>query len=215
MNTKMLLAVAMAGALCLSGCKIVKTSDAQGGKAAATGEAGEDAHIRTVIADTYDSKLLVLLRDKATDAKDLETAIKAGLDAAGEAHGVKVGGAGGAWNFAVKGTAVILDVNRQSKAGTLKLDIAGTGKEDADLQIGPVVMGTALRDIAPFYDFTQFRDQIEFAKLARALNTKATSGLTLPEGDLKGKHVTFLGAVAVSSAGGVLKIVPVSVEIAP
>jgi predicted lipoprotein len=83
------------------------------------------------------------------------------------------------------------------------------------LQLGPVIKGSALRDIAPFYVFTDFRDQIEFAKLARALNTTASASLALPEGDLTGKTVTFLGALSLRSATDPILIVPVSASVAP
>ncbi len=41
------------------------------------------------------------------------------------------------------------------------------------MQIGPVIRGTTLRDVLPFIDFTAFRNQIDFAELARGLNDQA------------------------------------------
>ena len=83
------------------------------------------------------------------------------------------------------------------------------------LQLGPVIKGSSLRDVAPFYVFTDFRDQIEFAKLARALNDAAGAAIVLPVGDLVGKTITFEGAFAVLSAKDAILIVPTALTALP
>ncbi|EYD78235.1 hypothetical protein Rumeso_00064 [Rubellimicrobium mesophilum DSM 19309] len=138
---------------------------------------------------------------------DLKAAIAGGLEAAGAAHGNQAAG-GGAWNFLAKGEGTVVGADRESRAATLDVDVDGDGTGDVQIQLGPVVKGTALRDASPFYLFTDFKDQIEFAALARALNTKATEALTLPEGDLTGKHVRFEGAFALRSASEPIQVVP-------
>ena len=60
-----------------------------------------------------------------------------------------------------------------TRAATADVDIDGDGTADATVQLGPVIRGTTLRDVQPFFDFTAFRDQIAFAELARALNDQA------------------------------------------
>jgi predicted lipoprotein len=211
---KLLMAVGMTALLSLSGCKLVKTGSAEG-QAPAAGEAGDEARITALLAETYDGKLVPMLRDKAVDLTALKADIARSLDEAGKTSGVKAGGAGGSWNFPVKGKGRIIEENRQSKAGTATVDIDGDGQADATLQLGTVVKGTALRDVAPgIYDFSKFRDQIEFAKLCRALNDKAVSALPAA-GSLQGKTVTFVGATSLRSTTEKPLIVPVVVEIAP
>lgn len=190
----------------VSGCKLVKTVDAS--------SAAADPIAETV-ETTFDAKLVPALKEKAVDLVALQDAIKAGLDKAGESHGVRVGGAGGGWNFPVKGSATVVDENRASKAATADIDVDGDGKADATLQLGPVVKGTALRDTTNLYDFSTFRDQIEYARLGRALNDKAISKLPNADTPLKGKKVNFLGAVVIRSAGEKPLIMPVSIEVAP
>jgi predicted lipoprotein len=86
---------------------------------------------------------------------------------------------------------------------------------DVTLQLGPVVKGTALRDVSPsVYDFSKFRDQIEFAKLGRALNDKAVSALP-SSGSLQGKTVSFVGATALRSATEKPLVVAAVLEVTP
>ncbi|RWX81183.1 DUF2291 domain-containing protein [Neorhizobium lilium] len=213
MRMKLLMAVSMTALVSLSSCKLVKTGSAEGQTAA--GEAGDDARIVSLLQETYDAKLVPLLRSKAVDLMVLKAQPSKNIDDAGQTFGVRAGGAGGSWNFPVKATGKVLEENRQSKAGTATVDIDGDGQPDATLQLGTVVKGTALRDVAPsVYDFSKFRDQIEFAKLGRALNDKAVSALPAA-GSLQGKTVSFIGATSLRSAGEKPLIVPVVVEVAP
>jgi predicted lipoprotein len=212
MRTKLLVAVGLTVVMGLSSCKFVRTGEVEG-QAPVSGEAGDEARIAALLAETYEAKFVPLLRDKAVDFTALRTVLSKGLDEAGKASGVRAGGAGGSWNFVIKGTVKILQENRQSKAGTATIDVDGDGGADATLQLGPVVKGSALRDVAPaIYDFSKFRDQIEFAKLGRALNDQAVSSLPAG-GALEGKTVSFIGAASIRSANEKPLIVPVILEV--
>ena len=200
-----LFATGLMVALSISGCKLVKTESAD--------EAAADP-IATLVSETFEAELVPALSEKAVDLSLLRDAVKAGLDGAGAQYGLRVGGAGGGWNFAVKGKGKVLVENRASKAAVAEIDLDGDGTADAILQLGPVVTGSALRDVTPLYDFSAFRDQIEYARLGRALNDLAVS--TLPaNGQLEGKTVEFLGATVLRSAGEKPLVTPVSVEVAP
>ncbi len=190
----------------LSGCKLVKTDHSAGTAADPIAE---------LVETTFDTKLVPALEQKAVDLATLRNSIKNGLDKAGENQGVRVGGAGGGWNFAVKGSGTVVDENRASKAATAYIDLDGDGTADATLQLGPVIKGTALRDTTALYDFSTFRDQIEYAKLGRTLNDKAVSKLPAADISLKGKRINFLGAVVIRSANEKPLVMPVSIEVAP
>ncbi|MFC3219519.1 DUF2291 family protein [Tianweitania populi] len=192
----------------LCGCKLVATGSSGSGGAAAD-------PIAELVETTFDAKLVPALTEKAADLATLRGAIKDGLDKAGESQGVKVGGAGGGWNFAVKGSGTIVDENRASKAAVAEIDLDGDGAADATLQLGPVIKGSALRDTTNLYDFSTFRDQIEYAKLGRALNDKAVSKLPAADAPLKGKRVNFLGAMVIRSGSEKPLVMPVSIEVAP
>jgi predicted lipoprotein len=204
--TTLLLASMLAASL--SGCKFVKTDNDEAGGTPAD-------PIAELVDTTFDAKLVPALSEKAVDLAALQAAIKLGLDSAGESHGTRVGGAGGGWNFPVKGAATVLEENRASKAAVAEIDVDGDGKADATLQLGPVIKGTALRDTTTLFDFSAFRDQIEYARLGRALNDKAVSELPGADTTLKGKRINFLGAVVIRSAGEKPLIMPVSIEVVP
>ena len=137
------------------------------------------------------------INDKALTVEALKAALAGGLDAAGAAHGTRGSGEGAAWNFAVRGEGKVIEANLDTRARTAGVDTDGDGKADVTVQLGPVIKGTALRDVAPFYNFDDFRDQIEFAKLARALNDKISGMIDVPDGDIIGRsHVSFTGVVA-------------------
>lgn len=202
-------------ALALPGCKIVKTVAEGEGAAAVAGEAGDDARIAALLDKTYEAELLPLIAARALSVADLRAALAGGLDAAGASHGNKGSGEGAAWNFAVRGVGKVVEANLTSRARKAMVDSDGDGAVGLTLQLGPVIKGSSLRDVAPFYRFGDFRDQIEFAKLARALNDRASAALMVPEGDLVGKTVTFSGTVDLKAATDALLVTAVTLSVAP
>ena len=206
--------VGLLAALALPGCKIVKTVAEGEGAAAVAGEAGDDARIAALLDKTYEAELLPLIA-KAVPVADLRAALAGGLEAAGAAHGNEGSGQGAAWNFAVKGEGKVVEANLTSRARKAMVDVDGDGAADLTLQLGPVIKGSSLRDVAPFYRFGDFRDQIEFAKLARALNDRASAGLVVPEGELVGKTVSFSGTVDLKAAGDAWLVTVVTLSVAP
>ena len=211
---KILFALGLVATLALPGCKIVKTVAEGESAAAVVGEAGDDARIAALLDKTYEAELLPLIA-MALPVADLRAAVAAGLDAAGAAHGNKGSGEGSAWNFAVKGEGRVVEANLTSRARKAMVDTDADGAADLTLQLGPVIKGTSLRDVASFYRFGDFRDQIEFAKLARALNDRASGTLVVPEGDLLGKTVSFSGTVDLKSATDLWLVTTVTLSVAP
>lgn len=195
-----LFALACLAAIGLSACKIVKNPAPGEEAAVASGEAGDHARLAALLDETLESRLLARIRVTATALPDLRAAIASGLDAAGAAHGNRGAGEGVAWNFAVKGSGVVIAANLESRARTAQLDTDGDGTADVTLQLGPVIKGTSLRDVAPVYDFGDFRDQIEFARLGRAINDRVSAALVLPDGSLLGRTLHFTGAATLRSA---------------
>lgn len=210
----LLASAVVVAALTLTACKIVKTAPASS-EAAVAGARGDAFRIADLVAETYVVRLMPHMASVATDITPLRAAISADLDAAGAAHGLRAAGGGGPWNFAASGSGTVIPSDRKARAALLNLDTDGDGQPDVAIQLGPVVKGTALRDVAPFYVFTDFRDQIEFAKLGRALNDTAAAAIVLPEGDLLGRTVRFTGAFAIRSRTDAIQIVPTLLSVAP
>lgn len=195
----------------LGACKIVP-NPAPGETAAAR---TDEDRMAAKAAEIFDARLVPYVAEKAIDLPRLTAALQGGLDAAGKAHGVRPQAEGSPWNFLLKGQGTVIDANRASRAATLGVDVTGDGNTDVTVQLGPVVKGTALRDAADFIVFTDYRDQIEFAKLARALNDRAHAAIALPEGDLTGKTVRFEGATTLRTAADPVLLVPTVLDMVP
>lgn len=213
--TSLPVSLCLVATLALTGCKIVKTAAEGESTEAVAGEAGDDARIAALLDRTYEAELLPLIATRALPVADLRVALSGGLETAGAAHGNRGSGEGAAWNFAVKGEGTVVEANLTSRARKAMLDTDGDGKADLTLQLGPVIKGSSLRDVAPFYRFGDFRDQIEFAKLARALNDRASAALVVPEGELLGKTVSFSGTVDLKAASDAWLVTAVSLSVAP
>ncbi|MBZ4022688.1 hypothetical protein CKO11_09475 [Rhodobacter sp. TJ_12] len=208
-------ALCLASAMALSGCKIVPDT-AEDDATPAADASGDAARIETLLAASYDAKLLPHITAKAQSVTSLRGQLAADFAAAAAEHGASGAGAGAPVNFALADTGTVVATKLDSRARTLDLDVDADGTADVVLQLGPVVRGSALRDVAPqLYDFTSFRDQIEFAKLGRALNDRASGGLVIPEGDLMGATVGFTGVVPLKSAKDKWLVTPVAIEVTP
>ncbi|MEM5580966.1 DUF2291 domain-containing protein [Roseibium sp. AS2] len=208
-----LVLVAVAG---LGGCKLEKhlaTNDGGGqGQQVVSSSPGGDMDV--LVADIWAKQVLPHLQQTATDMAVLGDAIAADLDTAGEAHGYRPSSEGSPWNFAVRVQGTILAAKTDSRAATADVDVTADGKADVILQLGPVIRGTALRDILPFVDFSSFTDQIEFAQLSRSLNTRAYESALkdLPRDALVGKTIDVIGAFTVRGGGPPYLITPVSTK---
>ncbi len=214
MTRALLLALMAIAVTSVSGCKIVFDSDKDETEIPA-GPEGDDARNAQRLEDTFEPQLLPHVRSAAVDITDLRAGIAADIEAIGAARAQRGSGAGAAWNFPVSGNGVVIEADLDTRARTLSLDTDADGTADTTLQIGPVIRGTALRDGAPFYNFDNFRDQIEYAKLARALNDEITARITLPEGELAGRTVSFAGITALRSADEDIVVTPTEVTFEP
>jgi predicted lipoprotein len=176
----------------LGGCKIVKNPDP--GAAGQAQEAQTDqARMAALAREIWEPKVLPAVAALLAPLDDVRAALAQDVDAAGAKYGYKPVGEASAWNFGVTGTGVIVETKMKSRAAKLQVDTVGDGKADVTIQLGPIIRGTALRDAMSFLSFSDFRDQIEFAKLAGALNAMAHENLTIPTEDPIGKTVTFSG----------------------
>ena len=214
--TRALLALAL-GLATLSGCKIVKNPEpgSQATDTATATPANDTERMGKMAAEIFSTRLVPYVSEKSIDLATLRGALAGGLEAAGAAHGLRPQSEGSPWNFLVKGTGTVVGADTKARAAWLDLDTDGDGTGDARLQLGPVIKGTSLRDAADFPVFTDFRDQIEFAKLARALNDEAHKAITLPDADLTGKTYRFEGATTLRSATEALVLVPTQLAEVP
>jgi predicted lipoprotein len=71
---------------------------------------------------------------------------------------------------------------------------------------GPVIRGTALRDALPFIQFSQFTNQLEYARVSNALNDRAVKVA-------ESAHVKAGDTVRYAGAGSKDGVVPVMLEV--
>lgn len=198
-----------------AGCKVVKDAP-EGEKTLAADASGDDARTAQRIEASFEAELVPHVTEKAVTLDVLMAALASdGLDGAGAKLGKHGSGAIAAWNFPLKGEGKVVAAALDTRARTASLDLDGNGSADVTVQLGPVVKGSALRDVAPFFNFDDFRDQIEFAKLARALNDRVLERVTLPEGDIVGQTLRFVGVVPLKKADEAVVVTPILVEVAP
>ena len=145
------------------------------------------------VTSIWNSKVLPYVREHAVD---LATACQAARQP-------------GPAQFLVKGDARVLPASAAPRPGLLPIDAAPfDGRADAAIQMGPVIRGTALRDALPFIEFSQFLNQLEFARVSNELNARAAAALA-PASPAPGQTVSFLGAMARPAPGQLPEIVAI------
>jgi predicted lipoprotein len=205
-NFRAVRAAVALGAACLvlAGCRIEHRSaqDKQREAAPAGSSDKSTFNADAEVQGMWDPKVLPAIDKMAVDFRELKKDMDANLDAAGAKHGHREKGEGAPWNLAVRIAGKIVDADTELRAGTADVDVDGDGKPDVQLQMGPVVKGTTLRDILPFVSFTSYTNQIDFAQLANALNDRAYGSAlkSLDRKNLKGKSVSVVGVFTTDNA---------------
>ncbi|MBV9876918.1 MAG: DUF2291 domain-containing protein [Verrucomicrobia bacterium] len=165
------------------------------GHEGAAGGAGSQPAENTAakFVDGIWDKLGPVFDQKAQDIAKILPEIRANPDAAGEKYGRRE--ATNPYNYMVKGTGKVAEVNTESAAGTATVEVPGLNEKVA-LQIGPVVRGTALRDATGLVSFNQFENQLDYADVSKEMNSRALKAAfsAAPAASLAGKTVTFYGA---------------------
>ncbi|RKX86872.1 MAG: DUF2291 domain-containing protein [Spirochaetes bacterium] len=166
----------------------------------------------------WSTKLIPEFRTKSTDIKLVLSALKKdrknGIKLYGRIR--KFGGTSAA--FRVKGKAKVLKYDNSSMNGLLLLDLLPPdGKKDLDLQVGPVIRQTAIRDSADFITFTDVGNQLQFASLADELNNRIKKEVIKPL-DLEhiaGETISFLGAFKLEESDSIddIAITPIEIKV--
>jgi predicted lipoprotein len=189
-------------------------SSSKPGNSAAAG--APTANAATLFVDPiWDSKIVPAFIEKAVDAKELLAAIQENPDSAGEKYGRRE--ATNPYNYLIKGSGQVTAVNTESRAGTLTIGLADTKPgQNVTIQIGPVVLGTAVRDATGIVSFNQFTNQIDYAGVSKEMNARAIREALggKDPASLNGKQIRFLGAFTYDPhSAGNIRITPIKLEI--
>jgi predicted lipoprotein len=163
----------------------------------------------------WNSKVVPTLLSKAIDATVLLPEIRANPEAAGLKYGKRE--ATNPFNYMIKGSGKVTQVNTESRAGTMTVEIGnGNSNETINLQVGPVVIGTALRDATGLVSFNQFTNQIDYAGVSKGMNSRAIKDALAGRApaSFSGKTIQFFGAFTFDpKSNSPIRVTPVKLEI--
>jgi predicted lipoprotein len=158
-------------------------------------------------ADNWDTKIVPTIKERAVDMVTFVSDAETDLTAAGIKYGNRANETS-AWSFCVKGDVKVLDIENAEKPNKtlLVLDLAPyDGQPDCKLFYGKVFSSNiknAIRDGVGFLHLDDFENQVEFADLTTAFNTKVKNDILslYAATDLKGKELTFYGCISLTDA---------------
>jgi predicted lipoprotein len=163
------------------------------------------------VASIWTPKVVPTVESQAVDLPKLVDALKQDESAASSKYGVSAG-TSVPYAFDVRVVGVVKSVDTSTPVGVMKLDVAGVSS-DVEIAVGPLVLGTALRDSMPFISLNDFTNQVQYANVSQALNKMALSAAfsDVSPKSLVGKTVEFWGAFALQSLDSIT-ITPVQLK---
>ena len=211
---KLLISVFAIVCLLLGGCTVVPIEEVQGTGGGSSGSYQGDASFDPAqyAADNWE-KIVQNADEKANPMSEVLAAYNADSAAAGGEYGVRaLDDDTSPWNFIVKDEVVILEVNRDSKKGRMSVDMEPfDGEADYIVQVGPIYSGSAIRDSAEFIKFGDFKNQITYGDLAKALNKHADENVVTPM-DFDGKAGEKISITGVFADDKEVLVMPIEVS---
>jgi predicted lipoprotein len=211
---KLLLFIAMAAAV---SCTIVKNDQNAGEtspRSNAFGLSGANSRFdpKEYAAEIWDTVVVPRVESMSEDYKTLIASLEADEEEISKKYGYRLIEEGNQYNFAVKGTVKLLAIDTSSRNGTVSLDFAPyDGVEDCLMSIGPVLRGSALRDIQNTLSLNDFGNQVDFARFAAELNNKVKENIlgNIDFSQVIGREADIIGAFTYDGRDGVITIMPV------
>jgi predicted lipoprotein len=205
--------LALLGAIALAACDVatVRKLDPVTGKAIIE-EERRAFDARTWVAANWSARVVPTAEKDAIPLGVLRKALSEDHAAATQRY--RSGAGAGRPSFLVTGSARVLAVDTTSRSGVARLDLQPfDGSPDAELQIGPVFRGTALRDALPFIRFDDFTNQLEYASVSRVLHQRVADSVLarIDRARLAGRVIRFHGAYTEGS--GVPLLTPMFVRV--
>ncbi|WP_221583482.1 DUF2291 family protein [Microbacterium sp. G2-8] len=145
------------------------------------------------------------------DAVDLATLLSELDDGADESEFGHAPGAGSSYSF-----AVTLTGTAGAPEGTVvPVTVEGVDDETTvQVQIGPALNGTALRDVTGTVSFNDFTNQLEFQEVGTEFNDRVREGILADVAVEEGDTVEVTGAFTRVNPA-LVSIVPIALEVAP
>lgn len=175
---------------------------------------------KTFNADKYVSSIWgnTILSDMNKEAIDITTIIsglKSDKDGTGKKYGIKNGGDENPYNFIVKGSGKVINVNKKSRNGRIDIDLTPYDKKaDLQIQVGPVYQDSSIRDSVKFLKFDKFKNQIIYASISDSINKEVDKEVTskIDFNTILNKQVEFVGSFSDDGTGNIL-VTPIKLEL--
>lgn len=183
--------------------KVVSIADAT----AASPDAFDPA---SFAVENYETEIVPQIEKEAVPLATLLTDLAGGSD---EADFGNSSGTASSYSFPVTFSGVA----GTPAGGVVPIAVDGVPADvTVQLQVGPALNGTALRDVTGTISFDQFTNQLEYQKVGTELNNqvKATVLDSLDVASLAGKTVTVTGAYTRVNPA-LVSVVPVKLEVSP
>jgi predicted lipoprotein len=156
--------------------------------------------------ERFDSEIVPQIEEDAVDLATLLTDLAGGADEGDFGHAP---GTGSSYSFPVTFTGTAGALNGSILPVTVEGVPAGT---TVQLQVGPAINGTALRDVTGTVSFNDFTNQLEFQEVATEFNSRVRDGVLAEVGPIsEGQTVTVTGAFTRVNPA-LVSVVPVAIE---
>lgn len=153
--------------------------------------------------ERFDAEIVPQIMEEAVPLVELLRELEAGADE--DAFG-NAPGAGSSFSFPVEFTAVA----GAPSGSILPVTVEGVPSDIAvQVQIGPALNGTALRDVTGTVSFNQFTNQLEFQGVATEFNNRVRDGV------LAGVEVAALEGEIVEVVGAYTRVNPALISVVP
>ncbi|TYG34806.1 DUF2291 family protein [Lonepinella koalarum] len=111
-------------------------------------------------------------------------------------------------SYFVKFKGTIESIDEKSKSITVNLN---TGNQIIPIQVGSIIKGNAIRDASSLLSFDQFKNQIQYSRLSKALNKTGVENIIKIDGSSVGKKVDVLSALTIKN-NQIQDVVPLNVQ---
>lgn len=204
------LTLALACSTMLTGCvKVIKIGEEGKYTGDVEFNAGDD------VAAIWEDSVLPEFEENAVALTEFLTQSNGDLKALADKYGKYSMGDSGELSYIVKGTGTVTEVNTDSQAGYMAIQLDGySGTENVRIQIGPVYKGSAIRDSLSFIKFGDYKNQQQWAAVSQSINEVVAKDVIEPAKpeSLQGKKVSFIGAFTVTTGSSDVIITPTMLE---
>lgn len=112
-------------------------------------------------------------------------------------------------SYFVTFSGIVEKIDEKSKFVDIHIN---TGQQVIIAQAGTIIKGNAIRDASSLLSFDQFKNQIQYSKLAKELNKSAVKNLQKLDQNSLGKKVNVLAALTIKD-NQIHDVVPMKIQI--